>query len=157
MQIETYLWERRASLYRVAYTYVRNEQDALDVVSQSIVKVLQSQSTLPDEQAATAWVYRVVINTAKDHLRKFKRVTVGLSTEESACDQDPSERLDLFAAIDRLPEKYRTVIVLHYFEDMKLSDIAAIRGEKLSTVKSRLHRALDLIRADAALKNYSQR
>ncbi len=66
MQIETYLWEHRTSLYRVAYTYVRNEQDALDVVSQSIIKVLQSQPSLPDEQAATAWVYRVVINTAKD-------------------------------------------------------------------------------------------
>ena len=150
MDFEAYIWDHRASLYRAAYTYVRHEQDALDIVSQSVVKALQHNPAVPDEQAAMRWMYRVVANTAKDFLRKSKRVVVGLSCDEGVSEGDTAAHMDLHAALCRLPEKYRTVLVLHYFEDMKLSDIAAIRGESLGTVKSRLHRALELIRADEA-------
>lgn len=148
--IETYIWNSRQSLYRVAYTYVRNEQDALDIVSASIIKALQAKPNILDERAMTAWVYRVVVNTAKDHLRKNKRLIIGVEAEGCIEEGDPTLRMDLDMALKHLPEKYRTVIVLHYFEDMKLQDIAEISGEKLSTVKSRLHKALLLMKVDAA-------
>ncbi len=148
--IETYIWNSRQSLYRVAYTYVRNEQDALDIVSASIIKAMQAKPKILDERAMTAWVYRVVVNTAKDYLRKNKRLVIGVETEGCIEDGDPTLRMDLEMALNHLPEKYRTVVVLHYFEDMKLQDVAEITSEKLSTVKSRLHKALLLMKADAA-------
>lgn len=147
--LETYIWEHRQSLYRVAYTYVRSEQDALDIVSASIVKAMRAKPRLDDERAAAAWVYRVVINTAKDHLRRAKwTVAHADSVEPAAREYDPTLRMDLDTVLSQLPEKYRIIIVLHYFEDRRLADVANMLGENLSTVKSRLRRALLLMRAD---------
>lgn len=146
--LETQIWDSRQTLYRFAYMYVHNEQDALDIVSQSIVKALKTQPKFQDESKAAAWIYRVVINTARDHLRKSKHIVSDLPEETCTDDPDATQRLDLEKVIFKLPEKYRTIVVLHYFEDMKLKDIAKIRNENLNTVKSRLRKALNIMKAD---------
>lgn len=147
--IADYVIQNRESHYRLAYSYVKNPDDALDVIQESVCKAIQSAHTLKSSEFIKTWYYRIIINTALDLLRKQKKLIpvnddtfAGLSSDES----DPSEALDLYHALDRLPDPYRTVVVLRYFEDMTLEDIAEVTGLNLSTVKTRLYKSLRLLR-----------
>lgn len=139
--------------YKVAYAYVKNREDALDILYDSIVKAMQSFHTLRNPAYAQTWFYRILINESISFLRKSRRV---ISVEELSAPQlsedfsdlRKEEYLDLYAAIDKLPLDMRTVVILRFFEDMKLEQIADITSTNLNTVKSRLHRALKRLRLD---------
>ena len=113
--------EHQADLYRLAYSYMKNRDDALDVVQESILKGLSKLPTLRNEQSLRVWMTRIVVNESISRLRR------------------------------RRP-KLRTVVVLRFFEDMKLEDIAHVVRAPLSTVKSRLYRALAQLRVDLEQK-----
>lgn len=68
--------------------------------------------------------------------------------EEAVYQEDVGERLDLCRAVDRLEPKLRTVVMLRFYEDMKLEDIARITGANVNTVKSRLYKALEKLKKD---------
>ena len=139
--------------YKVAYAYVKNREDALDILYDSIVKAMQSFHTLRNPAYAQTWFYRILINESISFLRKSRRV---ISVEELSAPQlsedfsdlRKEEYLDLYAAIDKLPLDMRTVVILRFFEDMKLEQIADITSTNLNTVKYRLHRALKRLRLD---------
>ena len=137
-------------LYRMAFLYVRQEQDALDVVQESIVKALAKSDTLRRPEYLKTWFYRILLNESMNHHRRAKRLVPLEDTllETPAPARDPGERLDLYDAIERLDWKEQTVVRLRFFEDMKLEEIAAIMHMNLSTVKSRLYKALKLLRLD---------
>lgn len=142
---------QKENFYRIAYSYVKNEQDALDIVSEATYKGLKSLHTLKSPEYFDTWMTRIVINTAADFLRKASR-TVNL--EEDAldiipapeADLKPEDSLDLFRAMDSLQEKDRACITLRYFEEYSFLKIAQILQEPESTVKSRLYRALRKMR-----------
>lgn len=147
-EVKKYIVDNKESLYRFAYTYVRNEDDALDIVHDAICKSLTNVDSLKDINSIKPWIYKIVANTAIDYIRKNSKYVIGsddLNLEESA-EYDTYEDIDLQRALDVLPEKYKDVIVLRYFEDMKISDIAKILDEKESTVKTRLYKALSKLK-----------
>ncbi len=135
--------------YRIAYTYVKNREDALDLVHDAVVKALQSCPALKNPAYMRTWFYRILINESLSFLRKRKNV---LSWEEipaqAAPDARQEEYIDLYAAIDKLPADLKTVVILRFFEDMKLEAIADITSANLNTAKSRLYRALKLLKLD---------
>lgn len=135
--------------YRIAYTYVKNREDALDLVHDAVVKALQSCPALKNPAYMRTWFYRILINESLSFLRKRKNV---LSWEEipaqAAPDARQEEYIDLYAAIDKLPADLKTVVILRFFEDMKLEAIADITSANLNTTKSRLYRALKLLKLD---------
>jgi len=95
------------------------------------------------------WFYRIVVNTSLDFLRRQKRnVAVGEeilgSFDFGAVDSYGD--FDLQRALDNLPEKYRTIVVLRYFEDLKIDEIAEILNENVNTVKTRLYKSLEILR-----------
>lgn len=134
--------------YRLAYSYVRNRDDALDIVHESICKAMASSRRPEAAQDIKPWFYRIVVNTALDFLRKHR--SVELLEEENLeplnYTEDTYQDLDLQRALEELPLKYRSVIVLRYFEDLKIEDVAAILGENINTVKTRLYSALKKLR-----------
>ena len=141
--------------YKVAYSYVKNREDALDIVHDAIVKALQSYHTLRKPEYAQTWFYRILINESISFGRKKKMVVSldDLSMSLMPSDSESSELcredyLDLYTAIDRLPADLKTVIILRFFEDMKLDTIAKITSTNLSTTKSRLYRALQYLKLD---------
>lgn len=141
--------------YKVAYSYVKNREDALDIVHDAIVKALQSYHTLRKPEYAQTWFYRILINESISFGRKKKKVVSldDLSISSMPSDSESSELcredyLDLYTAIDRLPADLKTVIILRFFEDMKLDTIAKITSTNLSTTKSRLYRALQYLKLD---------
>ena len=149
-QIKKYIVENKESLYRFAYSYVRNEGDALDIVHDAICKSLISISTLKNIDNIKSWIYQIVSNCAIDYIRKNKKyVAISDDIEESnAIGYDTYEDIDLQEALERLPEKYRIVIILRYFEDMKIGDIAQILNENENTIKTRLYNGLSKLKIE---------
>ena len=149
-QIKEYIVKNKESLYRFAYSYVRNEDDALDIVHDAICKSLISISTLKNIDNIKSWIYQIVSNCAIDYIRKNKKyVAISDDIEESnAIGYDTYEDIDLQEALERLPEKYRVVIILRYFEDMKIGDIAQILKENENTIKTRLYNGLSKLKIE---------
>ena len=144
-QTEQILIEHYERFYRLAYSHVQNREDALDVVQENACKAIRDCGQVKNPAYLSTWIYRIVVNTALDLLRRNKKEII---TEElpDIPIEDQYQELDLKTALNSLDEKSRTVIVLRYFEDMKLEDISRIVDENLNTVKARLYRALKKLR-----------
>ena len=134
--------------YRMAFGYVHNEQDAMDIVQDASYKAIYYSSKLNKPEYVDTWICRIVINAAKEFLRKNSRFEQQELTEEGETIEQGFENLDLREAISHLEEKDRTIIELRYFEDMDLNGIARVLDENLSTVKSRLYRALKKLKIE---------
>ncbi|MDF2950201.1 MAG: polymerase, sigma-24 subunit, subfamily [Sedimentibacter sp.] len=147
-QIADYIIIHKERYYRLAYSYVRNVDDALDVVQDSIYKALSSVDSLKDPDHINPWFYRIVINCSLDLLRKQKKVVTVDDEFLKNCNLkvvDKYTDIDLHRALDSLPENCRSIIILRYFEDMKLDEIAEILNENISTIKSRLYKSLEAL------------
>ncbi len=136
--------------YRIAYSYVKDREDALDIVHNAIVKALQSCPGLRSPEYAQTWFCRILINESISFLRRERRLVPleEIPEAESAPEPERETYLDLYAALDKLPPELKTVVILRFFEDMKLDEIAQVLPANLSTVKSRLYRALKLLKLD---------
>ncbi|GLX67925.1 RNA polymerase sigma factor [Paenibacillus glycanilyticus] len=150
--------DNKENIYRLAYSYVKNKEDALDIVQDAIYKAMTSIELLKDPTVVKSWFYRIVVNTALDFLRKHKKVhpmeqeKLELYTPGT---EDAYTDIDLVSTLKDLPSKYREVVVLRYFEDMKIEEVADVLHENVSTVKTRLYQALRLLRVklkDTSLK-----
>ena len=136
--------------YRIAYSYVKDREDALDIVHNAIVKALQSCPGLRSPEYAQTWFCRILINESISFLRRERRLVPleEIPEAESAPEPERETYLDLYAALDKLPPELKTVVIFRFFEDMKLDEIAEVLSANLSTVKSRLYRALKLLKLD---------
>ncbi|MDD3346673.1 sigma-70 family RNA polymerase sigma factor [Oscillibacter sp.] len=137
--------------YRMAYCYVKNEHDALDIVSEAAYKGLKNIHTLRQPEYFDTWMTRIVMNAATDFLRKNARCTPCEDTvlETVAVPEQaltPEDSLDLYAALGSLGDRDRSCVVLRYFEGYGFSEIADILQEAEPAVKSRLYRALKKMR-----------
>ena len=145
-----YVEQNQQAFYRLAYSYTKNPDAALDVVQEAIVKGIERIHTLKNPDYMKTWFYRVLVNEGLTYLRRNKR-NLSLeecSAEEPAAEHDRTEAMDLYQSVQRLTPKLKTVVILRFFEDMKLEEIAAVTHTNLSTVKSRLYRALNLLRVE---------
>lgn len=139
--VEQMLLSRYNQYYRLAYSYVHNDADAGDIVQNGAYKAILHCEKLQSEEYAATWIYRIMLNEIFTKYREKEMVSV----EEMPCEngkEDTYEDLDLKRAIESLDKEDRTVVVLRYFEDLKLEEIANILNENLSTVKSRLYRSM---------------
>ena len=126
---------------------MKSEQDALDVVQESAYKAIRDCGQVKEQRYIGTWLYRIVVNTALDALRRRGR-EVALEEWQENSWQPSYAGLELWEILDRLDEKERTVVVLRYFHDLKLEDIAGILGENVNTVKARLYRTLKKMRME---------
>ena len=146
-ETERVLLENYDKYYRLAYSYMKSEQDALDVVQESAYKAIRDCGQVKEQRYTGTWLYRIVVNTALDALRRRGR-EVALEEWQENSWQPSYAGLELWEILDRLDEKERTVVVLRYFHDLKLEDIAGILGENVNTVKARLYRTLKKMRME---------
>lgn len=130
--------------YRIAFAYVKTEEDALDVVQESAYKAMVNCRKVKQAEYLETWIYRIVINTAKDALRRRAPVLpLGRDTEQMVPgSEDRYADLDLHEALGRLGDSEKTIVLLRFFEDRTLEEIAQATDLGVSTVKSRLYRAL---------------
>ena len=140
-QIENEILQSYQSLYRLAYRYVKNPDDAMDVVQESAYKAILHADEMHFRETVKGWLCRIVVNTALDLIRRRKRESLTEEIPETG-REDTYENIDVMRALDTLDEREKTVVMLRFFQDMKLSEISSITGESLSSVKSILYRSL---------------
>lgn len=144
--------ENKENLYRLAYSFVKNRDEALDIVQDTIYKAIVSIDSLRNPEFLKSWLYRIAINCAHNSLRKTRRIIfMDMSILENVMyhsDNKCDEIFDVRQALAKLDLKYKTVIILRFFEDMTLESVAEILDVPVSTVKSRLYRGLQKLKID---------
>ncbi|MDQ0271389.1 RNA polymerase sigma-70 factor (ECF subfamily) [Cytobacillus purgationiresistens] len=137
----------RHKLYRTAYSYVRNEQDALDIYQETIYKAYTSLKTLKKPESFQSWIIKILVFKSIDFIRKesrhfptddervFSKLISSENVDLSALSMDLSE------AFKFLDAKSKTIILLRYYHDLSIKEIAHIMNSPEGTVKSQLNRA----------------
>lgn len=139
--IEQLLLTNYNKYYRLACSYVHNDADAGDIVQNGAYKAILNSNKLQNIEYAETWIYRIMMNEIFAKYREKETVPLEVISFDQG-KEDEYENIDLQKAIQSLDKEDRAVVVLRYFEDMKLEDIAKILDENLSTVKSRLYRSM---------------
>lgn len=145
--IEEILLENYDHYYRMAYSYTHNEADAQDIVQNGVVKAILYSDSLKNTEVAKAWLYSIMLNETFDLLKKRKETSLDEVVVESA-QEDVYMDFDLQRVLDSMSKEDKAVIELRYFEDLKLSEIAEVLNENISTVKSRLYRGLKKLKME---------
>jgi RNA polymerase sigma-70 factor (ECF subfamily) len=143
---------RLPEAYRLARAILLDDADAEDAVQQASFTAWQRQRSLRDPDRFEPWFERILVNQCRDQLRKRRRsvpiVTPPPAFEPGAATTDPAdEDPDLDAALATLDVDHRVVVVMRYWQDRTIDDIAARLGIPSGTVKSRLHHSLRTLRS----------
>lgn len=152
--LSEYVMTNKQKIYRLIYSYVKKEETALDILQDAIVKAIRKIGTLKNQEYMATWFYRIAINESLTYLRKHKtNQTFSIENYEmldnkSETTKELSTALDLYQAIDKLEPKLKTIIVLRFYENKKLDEIADITNTNVSTVKSRLYKALNILKIE---------
>jgi len=132
-------------LYRLSVSMLRNKQDAEDSVQDTFMRYLDKKPKFNDEEHEKAWLLRVCINICKNKLRTIKRHEY-VSMEDFVAYEFTYKDFTIFDAVSKLPEKYKTVVLLYYVEEYKVDEIAKILDISSSAVKKRLQRAREMLK-----------
>jgi RNA polymerase sigma-70 factor (ECF subfamily) len=132
-------------LIRICFTYMKNMSDAEDLAQDTFLKVIEKKPVFENFEHEKAWLIRVAINLCKNRLRTvwFKRTS---PLDENACNFTQEES-EVMGAVLELPAKYRSIILLFYFEEYSIKEIAGILRKNESTIGSQLHRARKLLKS----------
>ena len=140
---ETY----RDRLFAAAFQVCGNAADAEDAAQEALLRYHISEKQFESEQHIRAWLLRVAINCAKNVSRSFfRRNTVPLEDYMDSLEFDSGESREIFREVMNLPETYRLVINLYYYEDYSVAEIGRILGLTESNVKVRLSRGRQLLK-----------
>lgn len=135
------------AMFRAARAVLDGDADAEDAVGEAVLKAWQSWNSLRKKDAVRAWLVKIAVNCAYEQRRKYGRVTPMEDMEELAGAEEPERVSELWDAVLQLPEDHRVVVTLFYYEDLPLTEIARILDVAQGTVKSRLSRARDRLKA----------
>jgi RNA polymerase sigma-70 factor (ECF subfamily) len=135
----------------VAYLILRDRFEAEDVMAETLISAWRHGRRLRSEASLRPWLLKVATNHALAIRRKRRHVSSLEFAEVSTPDPTGplAGRIALVAAVDGLPDEMRAAVVLHYFSDLPVDDVARVLGKSPNTVKSQLRVALDRLRAGA--------
>lgn len=132
------------TVYRLALSRTKSPEYAEDITQDVFVKLMQTSKKFESDEHIKAWLITVTINCTKDlFLSSWFRKTEALDENISA---EETEESDLYYALMKLPQKYRTVIHLHYYEGYRVNEIAKMTKASEGTVKSQLHRGREMLK-----------
>lgn len=152
--------DREKAMYALAMSYMKQEDDALDCMQQCILKAYEHLDSLRDPSKFKSWIYGILVNCCKDELRRKKRD--GYPEEQTADRPAPEPPVTtetkqiLWNTVNRLPETYRTVLILFYYEDLPTAEIAEVTDTRSATVRKQLERARELLRAELAKEGFDE-
>lgn len=137
-------------MYRIAFSYVHNPDDAMDIVQESAYKAIYNAGQVKNEKYIKTWICKIVIHASVDFMKKKqKEIPVEQLYEmDEPSVQDTYQDFDTMQALDSLEEREKAVVILRYFEDRKLEDIAIILDENINTIKSILYRSLKKLKIE---------
>ncbi|MEM8886442.1 MAG: sigma-70 family RNA polymerase sigma factor [Bacteroidota bacterium] len=167
---ETLLKKYRKAVYYLLLKMVKNADDAEDLTQEAFAKAFNSIEKFDSKFAFSTWLFRIATNNCIDFIRKKRVQTISIDSSIEGDDGssmrfdvkdenlDPNETMlkqqrkrYLNMAIERLPEKYRTLVELRYFRELSYEEVATELSIPLGTVKAQLFRARELLNQE--LKN----
>ncbi len=138
-------------IFKVLYMKVGNMEDAMDLTQDVFFKVYKALPKFRGDSSIYTWIYRIAINTANTFLKKrgrFQSSSIEDMEDNSLqfnLNNEENLKTLLKSKIEELPEHYKDVLLLHYFEGFDYKEIADVLGLNIGTVKSRLFRARELL------------
>lgn len=150
--------EYQTYLYKTAFLYIKNEQDALDAVQNCVMKGMIAIDKLREPTFFKTWLTKILINCIYREKEKQAPILSLEEYQEKATEASSSieERIDLYEAIDMLRPFYKMVIILYYFSDLKIKEIAGIMDLPEGTVKGYLARAKKELRKKLTEESYHE-
>lgn len=134
-------------LYRISYTMLMSKEDAEDNVAEVFLTYIKKRPEFNEKEHEKAWFIKVTVNHSKDMMRKRKiRSHIPLHEITNVADDTIDISDDILSDVLALPDKFKAVIVLHYFEDLSIDKISSILGISKSGVKMRLLRGRELLK-----------
>lgn len=130
-------------ILRLAYSYLKSRYDAEDIVQEALIRLMQSAKVFEEEEYMKAWLLRVASNLCKDRLKSAsyqREVAIPEGYDIEAPENDRQEESQIMKSVMALPDKYRSVIHLYYFEEYSTKEIAEILEKKETTIRSLLKR-----------------
>lgn len=136
-------------VYRIAFSRTQNVYDAQDITQDVFLKYIkytQAGNDFREEEHRKAWLLKVAVNTGNTFVKTAWARHRASLTEVSEMAQNMEEKSEVYYAVMELPEKYRIPIHLFYFEELSIKEIAGILKMSETAVKSRLHRAREMLK-----------
>ena len=136
-------------VYRLALSQMKNRTDADDLFQEVFVRLVSHVDTLESWEHVKAWLIRVTINCAKKHFDLYWNKNVDYIEDEERIRgeeaYEPPPEHPVREAVSKLPPKYRLAVHLYYYEELSIAEIAERTDQKEGTVKSKLHRAREML------------
>ena len=144
-----YIVENQDRFYRIAYSYTRHQEDALDAVQGAVCKALEAYESIKNPDAIKTWFYRILINECLTGLKKRDKIVLiadAAKQKEVYYEKGYEQEGDMEEELEKLETDVQGIIKLRFFEEMSLKEISAITGLNLNTVKTKLYRGLRLLK-----------
>ncbi len=158
--IELLVRQYETGLFRFIFSVVNDPMEANDLAQETFIAALKSLSSYQERSSFKAWLYTIALNLSRSHLRKqrslarlkdtlkvFFRLEQKQSLPEEVVIQTEKERA-LWAALSKLDDKHRIPLILRYFNDLPVAEIAEIMETNEGTIHSRLHFAREQLRIE---------
>ena len=134
------------TVYRVCFAYMKDPADAEDAVQETFFKLIRSGPAFDGEEHEKAWLIRTASNVCKNVLRHWWRRRESIEDCPTLPGSDEPEIDDVFQAVMALPDKYKAVVYLHYYEGYSGAEIAGILKKPHSTIRNHLHEARAILK-----------
>lgn len=146
----TLIKEVQEKLYVVAYSYVLDRDEALDIVQEAIIKGYNSLDKLKEPKYFKSYITKILINLSIDRYKKQRKLVFleDIKDEFLNKEENLEGSMDLKKAVMSLELKYRSIVMLKYYSDLTLKEIADLTKTPLGTVKTNLNKALKLLRIE---------
>lgn len=144
-------------LKRLAFLYVNDHSQCEDIIQEVFLSCIRNMNSFRHESNYKTWLIRITINKCKDYRKKwsfrnfvYKPIMEplvknnGTSTEEGYLRKEQNN--EMVAALSCLPSKYKEVLILYYYQEMKVEEIASLLGKNGNTIRSRISRGRDLLK-----------
>ncbi len=144
-----YILENQDRFYRIAYSYTKHQEDALDAVQSAVCKALEAHENIKNADAIKTWFYRILINDCLTVLKKRSKVVLtadAAGQEAFYYEKGYEQEGDIEQELEKLEMDVQGIIKLRFFEEMSLKEISTITGFKLNTVKTKLYQGLKLLK-----------
>lgn len=131
-------------LYKTGMSILKNDDDTCDALQETLISAYKNLSSLKEENYFTTWIIRIMINKCYDIIKKNKKITY-INQKIEIEDTGYYERYEIESSLEKhlnkLDEDLRTIVVLYYYDELKVGEISDILNIPEGTVKSRLARA----------------
>lgn len=136
----------KIDLYKTALSYFRNEEEAIEAIQEVTYRAYKNLKSIRDTAYFKTWLTRIMINYCNDQLKKNKRIVLGEEILNKQGNEENHTRMELKDAMLGLDDRSREILMLKYFNDMKIKDIASTMKCPEGTVKTWLNKALKALR-----------